>query len=438
MGYYTREEKIPVAKEVDVIVAGGGPAGLAAGLASARNGAQALIVERFNCLGGMGTNGLVTEFSKTASANGGIFKELCNNMKKLGGLRWGDAGFESVLAIFDPEAYKYAAQLMCESSGVNLIFHTFIESAYCEDNVVKGIIISGKSGRQLLRAKIVIDATGDGDVAASAGAHYEKGRDKDGRMQGLTLRPRIGGVVINKDINWKKINEIFERERLNGTINFPWYVTKWLDQGAEGVHGERTVNLDMVTEVDATDSLQLTRAEIEARKRVWEFVFFARKHIPGWEKCYLIDTAMHIGVRETRRIMGEYILTKKDVLSGCKFEDGISKGSFPADLHDPEVAEHAAINLAEHVKANSCPEGDWYEIPYRCLVPKGMDGLLVAGRCISSDREANGSMRIMSICMNTGQAAGTAAAMAIKENLNPSKLNGVKLKETLIKSGTDL
>lgn len=438
MDYCTREEKIPVATGVDVVVCGGGTAGLAAGIAAARNGVQVLIIDQFNCLGGTATSGLLNEYPKVAGSNGGIFKELCDNMKKLGGLRWGDPGFESVLAIFDPEVFKYTAQLMCEKAGVDILFHTFIESAYCENNRIKGIIVCNKNGRQIINAKIIIDATGDGDVAVSAGASYEKGDKKSGRMQGLTLRSRIGGATVKKDTNWKNICDVFEQERIKGRVKFPWYITKWLDQGAKGVYAERTVNLDMVTNIDATDSLQLTKAELEARKRIWEFIFFARKHIPGWGKCYLIDTAMHIGVRETRRIIGEYVLTKADVLSGRKFEDGISKGSFPVDLHDPEVSEHAAINLAEHTKTNSCPKGDWYEIPYRCLIPKGIEGVLVAGRCISSTREANGSVRIRCTCTNVGQAAGIAASMAIKENLELSQLSGIKLRESLIKSGADL
>ncbi|MBU0716173.1 MAG: FAD-dependent oxidoreductase [Verrucomicrobia bacterium] len=422
------QKQIPVLGAYDVIVCGGGPAGLGAAIASARHGAETLVVENSNCLGGSWTNRLVTEYAIRAGMNGGIFKELRNEIEKLGGIHI-DPYWH--VPIFDPEIAKYVAQRMVEDSGAAMLFHTFIESAFCEGNTVKGIIVTGKGGMGLLRAKVVIDATGDGDVAASANVPFEKGRKKDGRMQGITLRSRIGGVNNLPDTNWKKINEILEQERKKGIVNIPSYVTKWLDAGAEGVHGERTFNLDMVTEIDATDRFQLTKAEMEGRKRLWELLLFARRHIPGWEKCYLIQTGSYIGVRETRRIIGEYVLTKADVLAGRKFADGISRSSHPIDTHDPENAEESAVDLEKYVRTHSCPKGDWYEIPYRCLVPKGVEGLLVAGRCISSDRESNGSLRIAGTCMNLGQAAGTAAAMAVKKKILPREVDGSKLRGIL-------
>jgi hypothetical protein len=426
-------------KNYDVIVCGGGPAGFAASVSTARGGASVLLIEQFNCLGGMATSGLVIEFAKTAGRNGGIFKELIDRMEKLGGISR-EVAFPSVHVVFDPELLKYVAQQMCEEAGVNILFHTFIESAIIENHTVSGINIVNKSGRQAFNSKVVIDATGDGDVAFSAGASFKKGDGNKNTLQALTLRIRIGGVNMIKDIDWKKVNEIFECERKSGVMKFPYYVTKWLDAGAKGLHGERTFNLDMVTGVDATDAFQLSNAELESRKRVWEFIFFARENIPGWENCYVIDTGAHIGVRETRRIIGDYILTEDDVRCAKKFEDGISKGSFGMDLHVPEEIAPSPDSkaLEEHWEKTSCPAGDWYEIPYRCLIPKDIKGLLVAGRCLSADRRAGGSVRIMNTCMNTGQAAGLAASIAIASGICPGDIDGKLLRKKLLEKGADI
>lgn len=421
-------------KKYDVIVCGGGPAGFGAAVSAARNGARTLLIERGNCLGGMAAAGLVIEFAKTAGRNGGIFKELIERLEKLGGINR-DVPLPCVYVIFDPELLKYVMQQMCEEAGVDILFHTFIESAVMTGNTVSGVKIINKSGRLTILAGVVIDATGDGDVAAGAGADFRKGNDETHSMQALTLRIRIGGVET-MPVDWPEVNARFEAERQAGVNRFPAHVTKWLDAGAKGVHGERTFNLDMVTGADATDAFQLSRAETESRKRVWEFIFFARKNIPGWEKCYVIDTGAHIGVRETRRIVGEYVLTEEDVIAGRKFDDGIARGSFGMDLHDPEPLE-------KHRKQTSCPAGDWYEIPYRCLLPKGaasgnISGLLVAGRCLSTDRRAGGSVRIMNTCMNTGQAAGLAAASAVASGVFPEHLDGKIIRKKLTEQGAEI
>jgi hypothetical protein len=421
----------------DVVVCGGGPAGFGAAISAARNGAKTLLIERNNCLGGMATAGLVIEFAKTAGREGGIFKELVDRMDKMKGISW-EVAFPSVYAVLDPELLKFLMQEFCEEAGVDILFHSFIESAILEGNRIGGLNVANKNGRMEIFSKTTIDASGDGDIAASAGAAFEKGDPVNGNMQALTLRIRIGGVDMNKSVNWVKINEVFEKERLKGNVNFPYYVTKWLDAGAKGLHGERTLNLDMATGIDATDAFQLSKAEMGGRKRIWEFIKFARENIPGWENSYIIDSGSNIGVRETRRIKGHYILTEEDILKGRKFKDGISRGSFTMDLHDPDEIAPDWDNLEEHVKSKSCPEGDYYEIPYRCLLPESLDGLLTAGRCISADRKAGGSVRAMNTCMNTGQAAGTAAAIAVSKGISPSNIDGKSIREKLIEEGVEL
>ncbi|MDD5698639.1 MAG: FAD-dependent oxidoreductase [Victivallaceae bacterium] len=413
----------------DVIVCGGGSAGFAAAVTAAREGAKTLLVEQANCLGGTATAGLNFGFVQTIGMNGPVFRELFQRMSKLNGTR---------KEYFDPETYKYVSQSMAEEAGVNMLFHTFFESALVAEEQVIGIYIVNKGGRRLLKPKVVIDATGDADVAYSAGVKCKKGRDRDGRMQALTLRSRIGGVSMPSGIDWTHINRLLEKERKRGTVNIPSYVIGYLDAGGEGIHHERTFNLDMATETDATDPWQLSRAEIESRKRVWELLEFARKNVPGWENAYLIDTGTKIGIRETRRITGKYILSRDDVMQCRKFKNGIARCSFWIDMHDPEILQFPEGGLGGYIQKMKLPDGEWYEIPFACLIPENRKGLLVCGRCISSDREANGSLRIMPTCMNTGTAAGIAAAMALKENIDPSAVDGIRVRNRFIEIGGDI
>lgn len=410
-------------QEYDVIVCGGGPAGLSAAVTAARRGAATLIVERFNCFGGTATNGLNYGFESSIGMNNAMHDELFDRMKRLKGVNG---------VYFDIEACKFASQTMLEESGSGILLHSFVESAIAEDGVVKGVAVVNKGGRQELFAKTVIDATGDADVVASAGGQFEKGDRKDGRLQALTLRPRIGGVEDVEGVDWQEVNERLQAEIRKGAVKTPSYIR--LDTGGVCTRGEHTYNQDMATGVDATDPWALSKAETEARKRVWELLDFSRRNVPGWSKAYLIDTAAHIGVRETRRIAGRYSLTMADALSCRKFDDGIARCSRWSDLHDKEVF----LAFDKHIAATSLPPGDWYEIPYRCLIPKRVEGLLAAGRCISSDREANGSLRIMAVCMGLGLAAGVAASLAAGRGVSPSELDGAEVRKEAKMAGADI
>jgi hypothetical protein len=410
----------------DIIVCGGGSAGFAAAVTVARQGAEVLLVEQFNCLGGTATAGLNYGFERTIGMNTFIYNELYEKMTNLGGTKG---------VYFDPEAYKYASQLMMEESGAQMLFHTFVESPIMKSDKITGINIVNKGGRQKLFAKVIIDATGDADIAAITGVPCEKGREADGYMQALTLRPRIGGVEKVQDVDWKEINKLLGKAIRNKTVNIPAYVEGLFDGGGIGVHGEQTFNWDMVVKCDATNPWQLSLAETESRKRVWELLDFSRNNIKGWENAYLIDTGIHIGVRETRRIKGKYILSKDDVTSCRKFDDGIARCERWPDLHDAEIFTQP---YDKYIKKNSLPKGEWYEIPYRCLVPLNVENLLVAGRCISTDREANGSMRIMAVCMATGIAAGLAASMVIGQNTLPSLIDGTLIRQKLHSLGVDI
>lgn len=408
---------------MDVIVCGGGPAGLAAAIAAARNGAQTLLIEQLNCLGGMATAGLVGPFMATAGEKGGIYKEFLERLEKNKGAKGKG---------FDVESLKYFAQIICEDAGVKFLLHSFVCGVVREKNYIKAIIVANKSGLQAIAAEVVIDATGDGDVAFFAGAEYEKG-DKDGKCQPTTMMFHIRGIDESRIPPADEIVEKVKLARSRGEITLPNYVNSvWGAKGSTIRNEEISLNLDMTTGIDGTDPKTLTQAEIQGRGLVWECLRFMRKYIPGAENAYISKTPFLYGIRETRRILGKYVLTEDDVLKARKFKDGIAKGSFFIDLH----GQH--IQNKEWVKSHSVPEGDWYEIPYRCLLPKDIDNLLTAGRCISSDRGANGSLRIMPTCMATGQAAGTAAAMAIKERIKPGEIKGEKVREILISQGADL
>jgi hypothetical protein len=436
---YNLHRDIPIANKVDVLVAGGGPAGFAASVAAARAGANVLLVERFNCLGGAGTSGLVGPFAPTAGMDGGIYAELIRNLQSIGAVK--SSWYYRIPNCFDVESYKYMAQSMCEKAGVKFLFNSFIADTLVEDGRIEGTVVANKGGLQVIKSNVVIDATGDGDVAFSAGAEYEKG-DGEGKCQPTTLIFNIGGL---KDIrltedNINRLNEHLQEERRRGAISLPEHTdnicnwVRFIGEGSTIRSGEVTINIDMTAGMDGTDPDALTKSELDARRQVWECLQFYRKYIPGAEDAHIISTAYLYGIRETRRILGRYYLTKGDALSAAKFADGICKASSVIDIHGP------ASGLSEEEwKKNHCvPEGDWYEIPYRCLLPRGIENLLVSGRCISSDREANGSLRMMPTCMATGEAAGIAAAISVKRGTPPSSLDGAEIRKMLIEAGAEV
>ncbi len=437
----------PIIQEAEVIVVGGGPAGIGAALASARNGARTLLVERYGFLGGMATAGLVGPFMTSYGIDGqapiieGIFKEVVDRMIAMGaaldpaGIQGFSAyggyhtyGHEHVTP-FDPEALKVVAQEMAIEAGVDLRFHRFFVDSLVEDSTIKGIVTASKTGLEAFKGRIIIDTTGDGDVAARAGAPYEKGRPEDGRLQPVSLFFRVGNV------DDAAVQAYMDEER-DGS--FEDLVRKAMDAG-EFSHpkhritvfklprpGEWWINASRIHGIDATDPDHLTKAEIEGHRQVLYLLNFMRAHLPGFGDCYLIDTGSQIGVRETRRIMGEYILTSDDVFGARRFDDAIARVSFPIDIHDV----HGGGGFFEGPR-----EGPYYTIPYRCLVPRTIDHLLVAGRCISATHKAHGSLRVMPPCFATGQAAGTAGALALELGTQPRNIDVNLLRDSLVQQG---
>ncbi|MFN2230762.1 MAG: FAD-dependent oxidoreductase [Anaerolineae bacterium] len=439
---------VPVAGETEVLVVGGGPAGIAAAIASARQGARTLLIEQYGFLGGMATAALVGPFMTSYDIEGqepiieGIFREVVDRMVDLGqavdpaGVKGFTAyggyhryGHEHVTP-FDPEALKVVAQEMALEAGVTLRFHTFFLDSLTKEATIAGVLCASKAGLEAFRAEVVIDTTGDGDVAARAGAPYEVGRPADGRLQPVSLFFRVGNVddaAVQAYIDAHPDDPGFVRlmqqaKEREGFTHTKGHLTLFRTPRP----GEWWCNVSRVHGVDGTDPAQLTRAEIEGREQVLYLIDFFQGYVPGFERCYLLDTGAQVGVRETRRILGAYVLTAEDVFAARRFPDAIARVSFPIDIHDVS----GGGGFFEGPRG-----GPYYTIPYRCLVPLQVENLLVAGRPISATHEAHGSLRVMPPCFATGQAAGTAAALALETGVLPRGIDVTLLQRSLEQQG---
>lgn len=434
-------------QEYDVLVVGGGPAGIAAAVASARAGARTAIVERYGFLGGNATAGLVGPFMTSFSDDGktqlvkGVFNEMVLRMEEIGGaihperVRAGSAyaGFfikgHDHVTPFEPEAVKLVAAEMLEEAGVDMFLHSFVMDALAEDGKVTGIVLVNKSGVQALRAAITVDCSADGDVAYRAGCEMAFGRDEDGLTQPMTMFFRVAGVD-DAEIQ-RYVDEHPEEQHLlfHALIEEKRKTGEWrVPKNHLGIYrtiqpGVYRVNTSRVQGLDGTNVRDLTRAEIEGRRQAFELLDFFREYIPGFRNATLIDTAVQIGVRETRRIVGEYTLTADDLSSGRSFEDVIALYGYPIDIHSPDT-----VTTEFDGKFHTA---NIYQLPYRILVPKSIDGLLVAGRCVSATHEALGAIRVMPCAFALGQAAGAAAALACGDGVQPRRVDTRKLQDLL-------
>jgi hypothetical protein len=448
-------------KEKDVVVVGAGPAGMCAAVAAGRCGADTLLLEETGCSGGVGTSGLLSIWGSFDNADPrldrarflagfdkrkysrsmkvgtriikGIPEEMLLRLHRMKAAPNRELGFQP----FNSEDLKYLADVMLAEAGVEILYFTRFSGIEIKKG--KAIIETlSKSGQGAVRARIVVDATGDGDVAASAGAPFKMGREKDGAVQGVSLIFRLGGVKNGGRQEQldparlrrlkRKIAELQEKGELPKTVTGPGCINP-----VPGMPGVVSVNVQHCHGIDGTRTEDLTRAIIQGRKDVRQIVGFYRKHMKDFRDCYLIDTALYVGVRETRRIMGEYVLTKDDVLGSRRFHDEVALNNYNIDIHIPG-SEYGAVPDRELF-----PEaGKSYGIPYRCLLPKKAERVILSGRCISSTHEAQASIRIMPCCMATGQAAGTAAALSVKGKCLPRVLDAERLREELQEQGAYL
>lgn len=444
-----------IAKETDVLVAGGGVAGIAAAAASARLGARTLLVERYGFLGGWGTAALVGPFMPWTSSTGeplvaGVFQELLDRLEAVGG-RQGPS--------FDPNALAYVAQEMVLESGAEMLLHAWVRGAKVTDGALTAAELDTKGGTEIIRAKRFVDCTGDGDLAIAAGARFRQGRESDGLTQAATLMFDLGGVDLRKTIEFIRTHPDQMRfpklppdadvdALLSGAFSAAGFydlVSQAKEAGEYPIpgelvffitrprRGEVVVNTTHVGKLDCTTSEDLTSGEIEGRRQMMALVAFFRKYVPGFEECWLLRAPAQIGVRETRRIIGEYVFDWPDVEQARKFPDAIARLAYPVDIHDP--AGSGYTRGEEQRRTIVPPAGDWYEIPYRCLVPLGVENLLVAGRCISSTHEGQAAIRIMPCCAAMGQAAGAASALSLRAGVTPRRLDTEVLKSALRAQG---
>ena len=397
--------ELPLAAQADVAVLGGGPAGLCAAVAAAQEGADVVLIERYGFLGGMATAGLVNPFMafQTASpdaptdlklVNGGLLQVLIGRLAEAG-------GYEPREQAFDPETFKHVAQEMVLEAGVRLRLHTSLIGACADDGRLRLAGLASKSGLESVAAEVFIDATGDADLAAWAGATCEQGRPEDGLCQPMTLNFRVGGVEPEKMPSRDEINTLYVAAKERGAIENPRENVLWFYTTRRA---EIHFNTTRVVGKQATDAGDLTAAEIESRRQVQQMMAFLRREIPGFSGAYLLATATQIGMRESRRVMGDYLLTVDDVLSARDFSDGIARGCYTVDIHNP---------AGTGTFIRPVPPGRSYALPYRCLTPVGLENLLVTGRPISADHAAHSSLRVMPIAMNLGEAAGVAAVSAL-------------------------
>jgi len=431
--------ELPSVGEYDVIVCGAGPAGLGAAIAAARGGAKVLLVERAFYVGGMSTATGINCWCDTPG--GAIFDELEARVGKLGkaSRRFDPQGYlwEKGRVTLHGETVKAVALKMVLEAGAEVLFGTVAARALVDSGSVRSVVLANKGGLSLACLRVVIDCTADADVAASAGARFLKGDPEDGRLMHVNFMFSLGGVDLEKAqreaLPDERVVGLLREAHRRGELHAPHGAFRPRPEvfPYHPPEGCLILNYWEIEGVDASDPLAVSATVAECQVIALEVVEFCRGNLPGYEKCEISRFWDVLGTRESRRVVGLYELTREDVLAGRKFEDGVARACFFIDFHDSPPGRSIPYDLA-FKRRNSPPPGDWYEIPYRCLVPESVQGMLVAGRCISADRSALASLRVMPTCMFTGQAAGTAAALAVAAGLKPHEVDAREVRARLL------
>ncbi len=414
----------------DVVVVGGGSAGSSAAISAARRGVRTLLVDRLPFLGGTSTAVLDTFYAfytpgETARrVVGGLGWEVVERLKAAG------VAFErpntygaGTGVTYDPEVLKVTWERLAEEAGVEILLHTWATGVQMREGNIKAVRLWNKGGESVVEAGAVVDASGDADLCAMAGVAYEDATSTP-NLQSLSTIFRVANVDVDRAASLPK-TELWALMRTaaeSGRYHLPRLEGSWHRTPHPGVV---TVHMTRVPNVDATDPRQLTKAELEGRRQVQEYLRFLHDLVPGFERSVLVATSPGIGVRESRRVVGDYRLTREDVLEARRFADEIALCGAP-------IEDHVA---GTDTRWTYVPQSGVYGIPYRCLLPSAVEGMLVAGRCLSATHDAHASARSMATCMAMGQAAGTAAALAVAAGRTPRSVDVDVLRGCLTEDG---
>lgn len=440
--HYHSDREIPVIAEPEILVVGGGPAGIAAAYCAARRGHQVLLAERGYCLGGTATSGLVGPFMTSSDPEGkkqiirGFFRELVDRLIAAGGAlepmalencdahtSWHLHGHHNVTP-FNAETLKFEAESMCLEQNVRLLFGVQAAEAVksADGKRIDGVVFAAKEGFVYIRAKMVIDCTGDGDIAFMAGCPMMKGDEKDGEMQAAGLFFSLEGIdeaVFQKryqTLGWESLR--YEKEIAEAAANGEYPIPRRRLGLYKADDNTWRANITRIPDVDGTKSEDLTKIMVEGRKQIGAILKFLRKYVKGCEKVRLLKTAEFPGIRETRRIKGDFIMQGKSVREAEIFPDAILLLSNSIDFHKGLIGDYRPCQTV-------------YSLPYRMLVPSGADNLLAAGRCVSCDREVLAAIRVMPPCFGMGQAAGNAAVLALETGTTPAGIDTEELRRRL-------
>ena len=445
-----------ILKPYDVVVCGAGIAGSMAATAAARMGAQVLVIEEEGYPGGsltaMGTGPMMTFHAGEKQTVRGLTDEMVERLKKKNlspGHIVDSTGYTYTVTPFSAEGMKRELELMMIEAGATILYHTVITGVQTEEGRLRSLTCFSSGHTMQVSAKVFIDATGDGDVLALAGAPLKKGRDSDGKDQPMTMNYKISGADtdtirrlmeetpevfpflypkagIQKKaprLSFSGFQEIMKKGIADGEITFDRDIVLCFETNTPG---ELIVNMSRILELDPVDPFQLSRAETEGRRQVFELFDFMKRRIPGFENTHLLFSGPRVGVRSSRRMVGRYTLTGEDILAETKFEDGIAAYGYPIDIHSADGAETDSRFLRE---------GGYYTVPYRCLVNDEIPNLMAAGRNISASFEAQASTRTSPCCGALGHAAGCAAAMAALGGVLPTQVDVQRLRRVLSEQG---
>lgn len=448
----------PIVREVDVLVCGGGLSGIGACLGAARSGARTLIVERNAWLGGAATATLMNTWNVPVERMTGVAREIALKLAERGAGVAGGPTFP-----FNPEQFKELSVNLIEAAGAEILNYTWVVDPIMEGNRLRGVIVQNKSGRQAILARTVIDTTGDADIVAAAGGEHVKGREKDGKMRPMSVLFRLGGVDIKRAVEYCRQNpenftadpnfhildiehglvrlsgffDIAEKARAAGEL--PEEIHYIRMEGVDVERGVVMVNNSRVYGVDGTNAWDITRADLQARRQNRMLFDVIRKYIPGFEKAWVIDSSANVGVRETRRARGPKLVSQDDFQSQRRWSDSVVRiwrhMAAGRDWHKADGGEGAP---GDAVYRTATTELTWFELPWGIFTPKGVEGLLVAGRTLSVTHDADMWTRGQYCCLVTGQVSGVAGALAASRDISPSRLDVADLQQLLIAQDIDI